>query len=168
MTRSRLPKPFSLFSLGTFAILLGLGLASTILARLWRSASEPPSSVLYEKDVTFGTREGTPLLLDLARPKAGTGPFPAVLCLHGGGWRAGDKSEYLQAVFSLAKHGYVAATVNYRFAPCADFPSQLQDVKTAVRYLRSRARGAEHRLEACGGSRRLGGRSPRAFAGYDG
>ena len=84
--------------------------------------------------------EGKPLLLDLARPKTGAGPFPVVLCIHGGGWRMGDKSEFLGALFSLAEQGYVAASVNYRFAPADRFPAQIQDVKTAVRYLRSRAK----------------------------
>ena len=140
MERSRTSKRIFRFSLGTIAILLGIGVASSILARLRQSPPEPPSSILFEKDIAYTNVAGKPLLLDLARPKTGTGPFPAILCIHGGGWRAGDKKEFLGAVFSLAQQGYVAATVNYRLVPDNHFPSQIQDVKTAVRYLRSRAR----------------------------
>ncbi len=139
MERSRISKWILRFSLGTIAILLGFGAASAILARLLQSPPEPPSSILFEKDIAYSNVEGKPLLLDLARPKTGTGPFPAILCIHGGGWQAGDKKEFLGAIFSLAQQGYVAATVNYRLVPDAHFPCQIQDVKTAVRYLRSRA-----------------------------
>lgn len=140
MGRSRISKWILRFSLGTIAILLGLSVASSIVARLSQSTPEPPSSILFEKDIAYANVEGKPLLLDLARPKTGTGPFPGVLCIHGGGWRAGDKRDFLGAVFSLAQQGYVAATVNYRLAPDDHFPSPIQDVKTAVRYLRSRAK----------------------------
>jgi acetyl esterase/lipase len=139
MERSRISKRILRFSLGTIAILLGFGVASSILSRLRQSPPEPPSSILFETDIAYTNVEGKPLLLDLARPKTGTGPFPGILCIHGGGWRAGDKKEFLGAVFALAQQGYVAATVNYRLVPDNHFPSQIQDVKTAVRYLRSRA-----------------------------
>jgi len=142
-------------ALGTIAILLGLGVASAILARVLQSSPEPPSSILFEKDIAYTHVAGKSLLLDLARPKTGTGPFPAILCIHGGGWRAGDKKEFHGAVLSLAQHGYIAATVNYRLVPDAHFPAQIQDVKTAVRYLRSRARELHidpHRIGVFGGS----------------
>ena len=121
---------------------LGIGvmsLAVAVMVLLARSP-QPPGTVVLEKDVVYCTVEGKPLKLDIARPKAGEGPFPAILCIHGGGWRAGDKSEYLQAIFELSQQGYVAATVQYRFAPKFPFPAQIHDVKAAVRYLRGHAR----------------------------
>jgi hypothetical protein len=51
MGRSRISKWILRLSLGTIAILLGLSLASSILARLWQSTPEPPSSILFENDV---------------------------------------------------------------------------------------------------------------------
>ncbi len=155
MGRPRTARWVLRLSLGTIPILLGFGAASAILARLLQSPPEPPSSILFEKDIAYSNVAGKPLLLDLARPKTGTGPFPAIVCIHGGGWQAGDKKEFHGAVFALAQQGYVVATVNYRLVPDAHFPSQIQDVKTAVRYLRSRA-GELHidsdRIGAFGGS----------------
>jgi acetyl esterase/lipase len=37
----------------------------------------------------------------------------------------------------MAQNGYVAATVNYRFAPRYQFPAQLNDVRAAVEFLRT-------------------------------
>ena len=93
----------------------------------------------FEKDVIYGKTSGVELKMDLARPTTGNGPFPCVVCIHGGGWRAGNKSGYDGLIQALAKEGYVAATVEYRFCPQFKFPAQVEDVKCAVRYLRAHA-----------------------------
>jgi len=62
-----------------------------------------------------------------------------VLAIHGGGFRGGERSSWLPQILKLAQHGYVAATVDYRFAPRTQFPAPLQDVKAAVRFLRANA-----------------------------
>src|SRR5947208_292225 len=59
-------------------------------------------------DLVFCQPGGTPLHLDLAMPASGGGPFPAVLCLHGGGWVAGDRKQMAQTIEVLARRGYVA------------------------------------------------------------
>ena len=53
---------------------------------------------------------------------------------------AGDKSD-INPVFlnALASAGYAVASVNYRLAPGSRFPTQLEDVKCAIRYLRAKA-----------------------------
>ncbi len=139
MKRSKAVRFLLGLSLAAIAVLPALGLASSILGRMLNRTPEPPDSIFFDKDIAYTRIDGKPLLLDLARPKTGAGPFPAIVCIHGGGWRAGDKSEFHGALFSLAQQGYVAATVNYRLAPEAHFPSQIQEVKTAIRYLKSRA-----------------------------
>jgi acetyl esterase/lipase len=123
----------ALGAIGTMGV-LAIGLV--FLAR----AAQPPSDVILDKDVVYRTVAGQKLALDIARPKAGEGPFPAILCIHGGGWRAGDKHEYLQALYGFAKQGYVSASVQYRFAPKFPFPAQIHDVKAALRYLRGHAK----------------------------
>ncbi len=52
----------------------------------------------------------------------------------------GNKSMYDGTIQEFAKHGYVVATVGYRFAPRYLFPAQVEDVKCAVRYLRAHAK----------------------------
>ena len=93
-----------------------------------------------QRNIVYGKGGGVPLYLDLATPAVGKGPFPLVVCIHGGAWRMGNKNAYLGWVKDLAKHGYVAATVAYRFCPKHPFPAQVEDVKCAVRFLRANAR----------------------------
>jgi acetyl esterase/lipase len=78
--------------------------------------------------------------LDLFVP-AGEGPYPLVILIHGGGFLSGDKAgKYEKERFRLlVSQGYAAATINYRLSDEAIYPAQIHDVKTAVRYLRSKA-----------------------------
>lgn len=98
-----------------------------------------PDSVAFERGVEYANPDGQHLKLDLARPKAGDGPFPAVLCIHGGGFRAGSREGYDALCVKLAERGYVAATASYRLAPKYQFPAAVHDVKAAVRWLRANA-----------------------------
>ena len=67
------------------------------------------------------------------------GTLPAVLCIHGGGFRAGTREGYDGLCTKLAQNGYVAATLTYRLSPASKFPAAVQDCKTAVRWLRAKA-----------------------------
>lgn len=93
-----------------------------------------PGQVTYDKQVAFSGRTA----MDIARPSQG-GPFPAVVAIHGGGFTSGDRSAYGVLLGRLAARGYVAATVDYRLAPATQFPTALQDVKAALRFLRANA-----------------------------
>lgn len=94
---------------------------------------------MFEPDIEFSNPDQQHLKLNLARPKAGDGPFPAIVCIHGGGFRAGDRKGWDARVKKLAEHGYVAATVEYRLSPKYKFPAAIYDVKAAVRWLRANA-----------------------------
>lgn len=113
--------------------LLGCG-AST--ARLAAEAIE----VDYRPDVTYGTAAGEDLKLDLASPKGLDHAVPAIVVIHGGGWMAGKRQDMTSIAKNAASHGYVAATISYRFAPKHRFPAQIEDSKCAVRYLRAHAK----------------------------
>lgn len=88
-----------------------------------------------------------PLLLDLHVPASASAesPVPFVVWMHGGAFWSGDR-RYLpsdlapNAVFdTLVADGIAAATIDYRFSAEARYPAQLQDVRAAVRFLRSNA-----------------------------
>jgi acetyl esterase/lipase len=97
------------------------------------------STVVYENNLVF-TPDGAPVLrLDLARLSQGSGPFPAVVCLHGGGWVGGDRKQMSQTLEVLARRGYVAIAPDYRLAPAHTFPAPLEDCKLAIRWLRTHA-----------------------------
>ena len=98
-----------------------------------------PEAVTFERGVEYTNPDDQHLQLNLARPKTGTGPFPAVICIHGGGFRAGSREGYNKLCLTLAQNGYVAATISYRLAPKFQFPAAVHDTKAAVRWLRANA-----------------------------
>lgn len=102
-------------------------------------AAKIPDNVEVVNNVQYCTGGGHPLLLDLYLPRNPVSkPGPAVLWIHGGGWRIGSKEGSKLAV-SLASNGFVAASVNYRLSGEAPFPAALEDTKCAIRYLRANA-----------------------------
>jgi len=144
----KLASPF----LCTLASILSL----STLALPARAADLPvPENVSFERGIEYAKPGGEALQLDLAEPKTGSGPFPAILCIHGGGFRAGTRESYDKLCVTLAGHGYVAATITYRLAPDHPFPAAVLDCKAAVRWLRANA-GKYHidpaRIGVTGGS----------------
>lgn len=105
-------------------------------ALLWFSLASLAAADLTE--VVYSRAGGVELRMDIAVPE-GAGPFPAVVCLHGGGWSMGSKKSFHRALGEFAAQGVVAATAQYRLAPGARFPVQLDDVRAAVRFLRAHA-----------------------------
>jgi acetyl esterase/lipase len=120
---------------------IAAALLSLIMLVSRSHAASPPqqAQVVIENDIEYARPEGTPLQLNLARPAAGSGPFPAVVFIHGGGFRAGTRQGYDGLIRRLAEHGFVAVTVTYRLAPRHPFPAAVHDVKSAVRWLRKNA-----------------------------
>jgi arylsulfatase A len=84
----------------------------------------------------YGQRE---MQLDLWKPKTASQPLPAIICIHGGGWYKGDRSNMANLAQALAAKGFVAATISYRLSGEAKFPAAIQDCKAAVRFLRANA-----------------------------
>src|SRR5436190_1153580 len=82
---------------------------------------------------------GAKVEMDVMRPKNIKAPLPAVLFIHGGGFRAGNRQSYLAQAARVAEKGYVVATASYRLAPRHQFPAGVEDVKAAVRHLRANA-----------------------------
>ena len=82
-----------------------------------------------------GDRE---LLLDAYIPKA-EGQYPAVLVIHGGAWRFGDRKQLSNYAQSLAEKGFSCFAIDYRLAPKHKFPAQIEDCRTAVKWIRKNA-----------------------------
>jgi acetyl esterase/lipase len=81
--------------------------------------------------------------LDLAMPtEAGTGPRPAIVFIHGGGWRNGDKRKgiFIMTALDFAAKGYVCISINYRLlSDSTTIATCVEDTKCAVRWLRAHA-----------------------------
>ena len=98
-----------------------------------------PENVVFEPNIEYSNPDNQHLQLDMARPKTGNGAFSAIVCIHGGGFRAGSRQGYDGLCIRLAQHSYVAVTVSYRLAPKYQFPAAIYDVKAAIRWLRANA-----------------------------
>lgn len=113
-----------------------------------------PPTVVADEGVEYSAVDGSQTM-DIVRPSKSGEPRPAILLVHGGGFRAGSKESYLPLAIKLAEHGFVAATVDYRLAPRSPFPAAVEDVKAAVRFLRANAAKYQidpNRIGARGGS----------------
>jgi acetyl esterase/lipase len=56
------------------------------------------------------------------------------------GWRSIDRAALIPQLAPIAKAGYLVAAIDYRIIGEATFPKQLEDVKTAIRFLRANAK----------------------------
>lgn len=83
----------------------------------------------------FGSRQ---LCLDLIRPSGGA-PKPVVVWIGGGAWQEMNRHIYIPELVFLAENGYAVASVDYRISANAKFPAQIEDIKAAIRYLRTHA-----------------------------
>lgn len=92
------------------------------------------------KDIEFAKPNGISLTLDAFIPD-GKGPFPTVIIVHGGGFVRGDKQTYVPPLFEpLSKAGFAWFTINYRLHPQAQFPSNVEDVEAAIRWVKAHAK----------------------------
>ncbi len=92
-------------------------------------------------DLVYGPRPQQ--TLDIYSPISDAADRPAVVMLHGGTWKQGDKSGSMKACKAYAAAGLVAFAINYRLidgTPETAWPAQLSDVQLAVRWIKSQAR----------------------------
>jgi len=94
--------------------------------------------VRAERDIQYGEAGGVALLLDAYVPSS-PGSHPAMLVIHGGTWNSGDKRDMAVPSEAFADAGFAAFAVNYRLAPVFTYPSPLEDLQAAVRWIRTHA-----------------------------
>ncbi len=113
-------------------------LLALVLASGWACAED-------RLDVTYGTAAGEELKLDLSVPE-GSGPFPVCILVHGGGFEKGDKQQQPKHLFApLMEAGYAWVSINYRLAPKHKYPGSVEDVETAIRWVKGNA--SEYRFD---------------------
>jgi len=94
-----------------------------------------PEGVEAFKDIEYKYINGKSLQLDIYQPKGLTKPAPLLVFIHGGGWRGGDRADYLVYLTHFAKLGYVTATVSYRLLKLAPYPACVEDILDARDFL---------------------------------
>ncbi|HLY65955.1 MAG TPA: alpha/beta hydrolase, partial [Chloroflexota bacterium] len=90
------------------------------------------------QDVEYQRIDGKPWLVRLYQPK-GTGPFPAIIDVHGGAWHNGDRTNNQGIDRALAARGMVVAAVDFRQPPEAGYPASVCDVNLSIRWLKAHA-----------------------------
>jgi acetyl esterase/lipase len=147
--------------LACLALIAGLSVNSTAIAkeRQFPTSDAPSLADVYpvrvtkwangvtsNADVTYSTIPGfRPMVIDIYMPPKKGGPKPLILYIHGGGWVAGHTrhsgalSNFPAVLAKLANEGFVVASLEYRLSGEAPFPAQLQDSRTAIRFLKANA-----------------------------
>ena len=90
------------------------------------------------RDVEYQQQAGKAWLARIYQPK-GTGPFPAIVDVHGGAWHNGDRTNNAGIDRALAAKGIVVAALDFRQPPEAGYPASICDVNLAVRWLKAHA-----------------------------
>ena len=117
-------------------LLLALLLASAMMAQTEKRQIRVTENIAYRTDV------GPSTVLDLAEPLFGTATHrPAILIIHGGGWSAGSKNDYVyrSLMIDYAMKGYVVCNMNYRLVQEAPMPACIEDVREAVSWMKRHA-----------------------------
>ncbi len=95
--------------------------------------------VSIEEQIVFGTGGGRDLHCDVFLPPEPGLARAAILLVHGGGWMHGDRSQLRGYGIQLARYGFVCVAAEYRLSGESVWPSQIHDVKAALRWMRANA-----------------------------
>ena len=102
------------------------------------------------RDLEYQRHDGAPLLARLYRP-IGTGPFPALVEVHGGAWASGDRLNNAPLNEALAKSGIVVLAIDFRMPPEHRYPASIADINLATRWLKAHAGEFGSRRDLVGG-----------------
>ena len=102
------------------------------------------------RDLEYRREGAEPILARLYRP-VGTGPFPAVVEVHGGAWAMGDRLNNAPLDEALAKGGIVVLAVDFRMPPKWRYPASIADINYATRWLKTHAAEFGSRHDLVGG-----------------
>jgi acetyl esterase/lipase len=99
------------------------------------------SEIETRMGLTYATHDSVALAGDLYLPK-GSGPFPVLVGIHGGGWVQGARGVFQYWGPWLASRGVAVFSISYRLAKTGTktFPHAVQDVLAAIQYVRANAK----------------------------
>lgn len=102
-----------------------------------------PAGVTEQRQLVYTTLKNTPfgdrdLHVDIFSPKK-PGKYPALIMIHDGGWRSGDKALQIPMAQKLAAKGIVTICVEYQLSMEAKYPAAVYNIKSAIRWARANA-----------------------------
>jgi len=127
-------------------LLSGLMLASAAALHAQSSVPQSPAlparapalpGIRQMRDIPYVAGGHERQKLDLYLPVASGSACPLVIWVHGGGWNSGSKNG--SPAIRLVERGYAVASIDYRLSQDAIYPAQIEDCKSAVRFLRAHA-----------------------------
>ncbi|MGF1542551.1 MAG: alpha/beta hydrolase fold domain-containing protein [Pleurocapsa sp.] len=111
-----------------------------ILADVFRGIKLKP--VRISRGILFANPDGIELRLNVYRPLE-IGKYPTLVILYGGAWQQGTAENDESFSRYIAAQGYSVIAIDYRHAPQYKFPVQLEDVRTALKYIEENATDLE-------------------------
>ncbi len=101
------------------------------------TACTQSSGTTVEKNLSYGDHELQ--TMDLCIPEDQEDKSPAIILIHGGGWRTGDKGGLSDECKKFAEDGMLALSMNYRLSPDDNWPTQQEDVNTVIDWVKENA-----------------------------
>ncbi len=101
--------------------------------------NDSPDRVAIEEGIVVGSGGGRELKADVFLPPAPVANRAGVLLIHGGGWQRGDRTQLRGYGILLGRAGYTCVACEYRLAPDAKWPAQIDDVRAAYDWMRTHA-----------------------------
>ena len=96
----------------------------------------------YIPDVKYISRDGLDLHLQIIKPErfiSDGDKYPLIVFVQGSAWFKQNCYMNVPQLSRFAQKGYVTAIVEYRDSGVSSFPAQVEDAKTAIRFLRKNA-----------------------------
>ena len=91
------------------------------------------------KNIVYVERDDMPLHVHILYPKGTNGTLPCIVYVPGSAWMKQNIDMGIPNMTRIAAKGFVVAIVEYRHSAVGKFPSQVQDAKTAIRFMRKNA-----------------------------
>lgn len=93
-----------------------------------------PEGIKEIRNIEYRNVDGKSLQLDMYIPENIEKPAPLLVFIHGGGWKGGERSDYLVYLVAFAKKGYITSTVSYRLLADGLYPACADDITEAFRW----------------------------------
>ncbi len=115
-----------------------------IIADIWSGISTHP--VRIDRAIPVANPDGVQLSMNIYRPLQ-VGNYPAIVSIYGGAWQRGSPDSDDTFDRYMAAQGYVVWAIDYRHAPTYHFPTQLEDVRSALTFIQKHADEYETNLD---------------------
>ncbi|MDZ7962815.1 MAG: alpha/beta hydrolase [Aulosira sp. DedQUE10] len=98
----------------------------------------PLGKIRHKTEIVFANPAGVPLKMEVYQPPK-VGKYPVLVVIYGGAWKTGNPHANYEFNQYMAERGYTVFAIDYRHAPKYQFPAQLDDVRTALNFIRQHA-----------------------------